>query len=124
MTSSRIFLGKKSFSRSFKMTYDQLMAKQLLITGQTGSGKSTSAKRMIHELQKNDLTNIVFDPTGEYGLDLDNCVEYRLTQNAYIDLSNQSAETLVGLFNLNWDGLLITKLAAAITSLRIQQKKW
>ncbi|MBS9338520.1 ATP-binding protein [Fructobacillus sp. M2-14] len=118
-----LFLGKGRFGRSFNISYEDLLAKHLLITGQTGSGKSTSAKQIVSELQEKDVTNIIFDPTGEYGLDLNNLVSYRLSQNAFIDLSNRSAEELLMLFDLHWDSTVTSKLQEAMTSLRIQAKR-
>lgn len=118
-----LFLGEKSLHRKFKLSNRMLLSKHLLILGQTGAGKSTSAKQIISQLQEMNQINMVFDPTGEYGRDLDNRISYRLAQNAYIDLSSQSAEELLGVLGLNWDSQLSEKLQAAITSLRIQEQR-
>lgn len=117
---AEIYLGKGFLNRPFSLPYQSLLGKHLLITGQTGSGKSTSAKQIISQLQQVNVTNIVFDPTGEYGRDLENVVTYRLGQNGYIDLRSQSAEEIVSLLGLNWSTELVLKLQAAIYSLRIQ----
>lgn len=120
---TKLYLGQGAWHRSFSIDYSELLSKHLLIMGQTGSGKSTSAKQIINELQKNNVTNMVFDPTGEYSRDLDNRVTYKIGQNAFIDIRSLSAEEITNLLGLNWDSELTTKLQSAIISLRIQAMK-
>ncbi|MCK8617580.1 DUF87 domain-containing protein [Fructobacillus sp. M158] len=116
----KLFLGQGAWHRPCFLPYDQLLAKHLLILGQTGAGKSTSAKQMIGQLQEASITNIIFDPTGEYKRDIDHSVTYKVGENGYIDLRSRSAEAIVSLLGLHWSAELIAKLQAAITSLRIQ----
>ncbi|MFC4761010.1 ATP-binding protein [Fructobacillus durionis] len=116
----KLNLGQGAWHRAISIDYADLLSKHLLIMGQTGSGKSTSAKQIINELQKNNVTNMVFDPTGEYSRDLNNRVTYKVGQNAFIDIRALSAEEITKLLGLNWNGELTAKLQSAIISLRIQ----
>lgn len=118
-----LFLGEQTFHRKFMISNQTLLAKHLLILGQTGAGKSTSAKQLVNQLQETNQINVIFDPTGEYDRDLNNQITYRLAENASIDLSAQSAEELLQVLGLNWDSQLTAKLQAAITSLRIQENR-
>ena len=59
------------------VTVQQLTKHHLLITGQTGSGKTTTTLALLSKLQAQNVTTIVFDPTGEY-TQLPNATVYRL----------------------------------------------
>lgn len=118
-----LFLGTGRWGQKVSPTYSELLGRHLLIVGQTGSGKSTSAKQIVAQLQEQNITNIIFDPTGEYSQQVANNVTYKLGENAFIDLAKQSANQTMALLGLNWDAELSSKFEAAVTSLRIQQKK-
>ncbi|MBS9335347.1 DUF87 domain-containing protein [Fructobacillus sp. M1-13] len=123
--SRQLNLGKRSMGRAMIVSDQELLGKHLLIIGQTGAGKSTTSKKILTALQKQNQTNIVFDPTGEYQSDLPNGIRYTVGKNAFLDVTSLSAEELLVLLDLDWDELLKDKLGAAIQSLKIQsQKPW
>ncbi|CAH1852153.1 ATP-binding protein [Convivina praedatoris] len=120
----KIYLGKSADGQPVSASYADLLAQHLLVVGQTGSGKSTSLKQIISQLQEHDLTNIIFDPTGEYSQDLPNCITYTIGQDAFVDLANQDARRLLALWDLDWPDFLVEKLQSAIVSLRIQNMNY
>ena len=95
-----------------------LVNRHLLVVGQTGSGKTTSVLALLSELQKENQTVIVLDPTGEYAK-LPNTVTYRLGENAYLASDQLGVDELMAVMNLGWGPKLRTKLAQAILDLRI-----
>lgn len=96
-----------------------LLAHHLLITGATGSGKSTSLLKLVESLQSKQQATIILDPTGEYH-DLAHSVQYKLGQNANLDFSHFSAKEIADLLG-DAKGTLVKQIEAAMTSLKIQK---
>lgn len=95
-----------------------LTKRHLLITGQTGSGKTTTTLALLSNLQNQNITTIVLDPTGEYTR-LPNTTVYRLGENAYFDAGQLNGEQLT--FLTNTSSQLVPFIDRAITSLRVMQ---
>lgn len=95
----------------------QITEHHLLIVGQTGSGKTTTTLSLLNQLQTQNTTAIVFDPTGEY-THLPNAVVYRLGDNAYFDIGKLDAKQLLEILDIHQEGM-VKYVAQAIDSLRI-----
>lgn len=102
-------------------TVNQLCHQHLLITGQTGSGKTTTTLALLSQLQQEQSTAIVFDPTGEYAK-LPNAVVYRLGQNAYLDIGMLSSNQLADFFKLPSGAEMIVNHAS--NALKIMKNLW
>ncbi len=98
----------------------QLLSHHLLIVGQTGSGKTTTTLSLLSQLQQQNETAIILDPTGEYA-QLPNTVTYRFGDNAYFEAGKLSAVHLLRILQLPVTPEFLQKLRQAITDLRLQQ---
>ena len=78
-------------SQPLSIDANSLLAHHLLITGATGSGKSTSLLRLVECLRDKKQATIIFDPTGEYQT-AGHVVRYKLGENASIDVSQLTAK--------------------------------
>lgn len=92
----------------------------LLIVGQTGSGKTTTALALLDQLQHENQTAIVLDPTGEYS-QLPNAVTYRLGGNAYLEAGKLDASELQEVLGIKFPVTLSRQLEQAVNSLRVQK---
>ncbi|MYV05715.1 ATP-binding protein [Furfurilactobacillus milii] len=96
---------------------NRLFSQHLLIVGQTGSGKSTSAVALLNALMRQNQTGIILDPTGEYA-HLPHAVVGKLGDNAFIDFAKLSADQLAEIIGID-DDIVVAILSAAMTSLRL-----
>lgn len=92
----------------------------LLIVGQTGSGKTTTALSLLDQLQHENQTAIVLDPTGEYS-QLPNAVTYRLGENAYLEAGKLDADEFQEVLGIAFPPPLNQQLEQAINSLKVQK---
>lgn len=106
-------------NEQFKTTANSLLGNHLLITGTTGSGKSTSALSILTALKRNNQNTIIIDATGEYK-NIENATVAKLGENAFIDYTKLDNNTWANLLTLN-KPKEIKVLAAAILSLKIQK---
>ncbi|MGB2509983.1 ATP-binding protein [Leuconostoc suionicum] len=97
---------------------DELLSQHLLITGVTGSGKSSTALTIIEELKKNQQNVIVLDPTGEFRT-IPNVQRIVLGNDGFFDVTHLTSDQIGHLLNIT-DESLLGKLPAAIESLQIQ----
>ena len=97
---------------------DELLSQHLLITGVTGSGKSSTALTIIEELKKNQQNVIVLDPTGEFRT-IPNVQRIVLGNDGFFDVTHLTSDQIAQLLNIT-DESLLGKLPAAIESLQIQ----
>ena len=102
----------------FSTPADDLLRQHLLITGATGSGKSTSAVTILHGLLTANQSTIIIDPTGEYTT-LPNAVVAKLGWNAFIDYERLTGAELAGFFGATESGE-VEKVADAWQSLKLQ----
>ncbi|TGE75311.1 ATP-binding protein [Weissella confusa] len=102
----------------FSTPADDLLRQHLLITGATGSGKSTSAVTILHGLLATNQSAIIIDPTGEYTT-LPNAVVAKLGRNAFIDYERLTGAELAGFFGATGSEE-IEKVADAWQSLKLQ----
>jgi energy-coupling factor transporter ATP-binding protein EcfA2 len=107
-----------SASQQSQLT-DALFAHHLLIVGQTGSGKTTTTLSLLSQLQQQNETAIILDPTGEYAK-LPNTITYRFGDNAYFEAGKLSATQLLRALQLPVDPVILQKLRQAITDLQLQ----
>jgi GTPase SAR1 family protein len=91
-----------------------------LIVGQSGSGKTTTLLTLLDQWQKDNVTTIVLDPTGEYTV-APNTTVYRLGDDCMLNATDFSADELLKFFQLDYDELLMQLVEQAMTSLRIQK---
>lgn len=107
-------------AHSGEMVTAPFFNQHLLVVGQTGSGKTTTVLSLLDQLQHENQTAIVLDPTGEYA-QLPNAVTYKLGENAYLEAGKLSAvefqEVLGGGFTTSFSH----QLARAINSLKVQR---
>ncbi|WP_258089349.1 ATP-binding protein [Weissella fangxianensis] len=106
-------------SEELTVSADKLLQQHLLIVGATGSGKSTSAMTILHDLMAQNQTTMIIDPTGEY-THLPNAVVAKLGYNAYIDYEKLTGQDLNLLFGVD-DPEIQEKLSDALDSLKIQK---
>lgn len=92
----------------------------LLIVGQTGSGKTTTALSLLNQLQRENQTAIVLDPTGEYA-QLPNAVTYKLGTNAYLEAGKLDASEFQEVLAVNFPPILSQHLEQAIAALKVQK---
>ncbi|MCU4665161.1 ATP-binding protein [Leuconostoc mesenteroides] len=97
---------------------DELLSQHLLITGVTGSGKSSTALTIIEELKKNQQNVIVLDPTGEFRT-IPNVQRIVLGDDGFFDVTHLTSDQIAHLLNIT-DKSLLANLPAAIESLQIQ----
>ncbi|MGO0154548.1 ATP-binding protein [Leuconostoc mesenteroides] len=97
---------------------DELLSQHLLITGVTGSGKSSTALTIIEELKNNQQNVIVLDPTGEFQA-IPNVQRIILGDDGFFDITHLTSEQIAHLLNIT-DKSLLAHLPAAIESLQIQ----
>lgn len=97
---------------------DELLSQHLLITGVTGSGKSSTALTIIEELKKNQQNVIVLDPTGEFRT-IPNVQRIVLGDDGFFDVTHLTSDQIAHLLNIT-DESLLANLPAAIESLQIQ----
>lgn len=102
----------------FSTPADDLLRQHLLITGATGSGKSTSAVTILHGLLAANQSTIIIDPTGEYTT-LPNAVVAKLGRNAFIDYERLTGAELAGFFGAT-KSEDVEKVADAWQSLKLQ----
>lgn len=119
MQSAIQFPTSLTFGQQIQLT-KQLFGHHLLIVGQTGSGKTTTTLALLSQLQQQNETAIILDPTGEY-TQLPNTVTYRFGDNAYFEAGKLSAAHLLRTLQLPVVSTLLQKLRQAITDLRLQQ---
>ncbi|GMA69201.1 hypothetical protein GCM10025879_04470 [Leuconostoc litchii] len=100
------------------MSADELLSQHLLITGVTGSGKSSTALTIIERLKKGQQNVIVLDPTGEYQ-SIPEVHRVVLGDDAFFDISNLSDLQIAQFLNIT-NKYLLDKLPTAIKSLQIQ----
>lgn len=98
---------------------DSLLTHHLLVTGATGSGKSTSLLKLIESLQKNQQATVIFDPTGEYQ-SVGDAIRYKLGVNANLDFNHLMPNEIANLLG-DFEGELVSQITAAIISLKIQK---
>lgn len=119
-TEPDIFLFADKVNKERQQTLiSNIASHHLLVVGQTGSGKTTTTLTLLSQLQHQDQTTIVFDPTGEYA-QLPNAITYRLGGNAYLAAGTLSANELQEVLKLQLSSRLQDKLQQAVTALRIQ----
>ena len=102
----------------FSTPADDLLRQHLLITGATGSGKSTSAVTILHGLLDANQSTIIIDPTGEYTT-LPNAVVAKLGRNAFIDYERLTGTELASFFGAT-EASDVEKVADAWQSLKLQ----
>lgn len=107
-------------ARSGKKITEPFFNQHLLIVGQTGSGKTTSALSILDQLQHENQTAIVLDPTGEYA-QLPNAVTYKLGENAYLEAGKLSEVALQEVMGIKLPLAMERQLARAINSLKVQR---
>ncbi len=95
-----------------------------MIIGATGSGKSTSALKILEELVTANKKIFMIDPTGEYKETFNNSEfsKYKLGTDTYMNPGEISIPQWAVLFKTN-EGTQPSVIANAITSLRLQYKK-
>lgn len=105
-----------------KLTFlpSDIIRKHVLITGRTGSGKTCTAHSLIAQLQQEDETVIILDPTGEYSK-LPNMVVYKLGENTFIDPGKIDPKYLLQILDVKANPVLLHKLRHAIDALMIQE---
>lgn len=108
-----------TLSDTYCLTADDLLNHHLLILGATGSGKSTSAVSIMHDLIMQNQAVVILDPTGEY-THLPHAVVARLGMNAFLDYERLSAQEWAMILEIT-NPRQIEKLSDAIDSLRIQR---
>lgn len=118
MQSAIQYPSSLSASQQSQLT-DALFAHHLLIVGQTGSGKTTTTLSLLSQLQQQNETAIILDPTGEYAK-LPNTITYRFGDNAYFEAGKLSATQLLRALQLPVDPVILQKLRQAITDLQLQ----
>lgn len=108
----------------FKIDSNILFNRHLMIIGATGSGKSTSALRILEELVIAKKKVIMVDPTGEYKETFKDSEfsKYKLGTDTYLNPGEISIPQWAILFKTN-EGTQPSVIANAITSLRLQYKK-
>lgn len=106
-------------NEKFEITASNLLANHLLITGTTGSGKSTSAVSILTALKNNNQNTIIIDATGEYK-NIKNATVAKLGENAFIDYTKIDNNAWANIFDLN-KVADYEILSLAILSLRIQK---
>ncbi|MDU7281572.1 MAG: DUF87 domain-containing protein, partial [Leuconostoc citreum] len=107
-------------SQPLSIDANSLLAHHLLITGATGSGKSTSLLRLVECLRDKKQATIIFDPTGEYQT-AGHVVRYKLGENASIDVSQLTAMEITKLLG-DHEGEFVDRFESAITALQIQKQ--
>lgn len=108
----------------FKIDSNILFNRHLMIIGATGSGKSTSALKILEELNIKNKKILMIDPTGEYRDTFNNSEfkKHRLGTGTYLNPGEISIPQWAVLFKTN-DGTQPSVIANAITALRYQYKK-
>ncbi|MGL5688745.1 MAG: helicase HerA domain-containing protein, partial [Weissella cibaria] len=91
------FITMIALTDNFAVTPDDLLRQHLLILGATGSGKSTSAVTILHDLMMQNQTTIIIDPTGEY-TKLPHAVVAKLGYNAFIDYEQLTGAEIAQIF--------------------------
>lgn len=104
---------------NFAVTPDDLLRQHLLILGATGSGKSTSAVTILHDLMMQNQTTIIIDPTGEY-TKLPHAVVAKLGYNAFIDYEQLTGAEIAQIFGVT-EAVATEKMVDAWQSLKIQK---
>ena len=98
---------------------NQLLSHHLLITGMTGSGKSSTLLSLAEQLQRENHIGIIFDATGEFN-HLHDAIIYKLGVNANLPLSQLSVDNIARILSFD-ASTLYKKLVAAVQSLKINQ---
>ncbi|MCT4387071.1 ATP-binding protein [Leuconostoc pseudomesenteroides] len=98
---------------------DNLLAQHLLITGVTGSGKSTTALAIMMGMKTFHQNLIILDPTGEYQ-SIPDSRRVVLGRNSFLDINHLNANEIGKMLNITHPQLL-SKLPLAIESLQISR---
>ncbi|WP_349584017.1 ATP-binding protein [Leuconostoc citreum] len=98
---------------------NQLLSHHLLITGMTGSGKSSTLLSLAEQLQRENHIGIIFDATGEFN-HLHDAIIYKLGVNANLTLSQLSVDNIARILSFD-ASTMYKKLVAAVQSLKINQ---
>ncbi|AWF96399.1 ATP-binding protein [Weissella cibaria] len=113
------FITMIALTDNFAVTPDDLLRQHLLILGATGSGKSTSAVTILHDLMMQNQTTIIIDPTGEY-TKLPHAVVAKLGYNAFIDYEQLTGAEIAQIFGVT-EAVATEKVVDAWQSLKIQK---
>ncbi|HAT54144.1 MAG TPA: ATPase, partial [Lactobacillus sp.] len=97
-----VFATVRSSQKPFVVEANRLFSKHLLIVGQTGSGKSTSAVALLNALMLQNRTSVILDRTGEYA-QLPHAVVGKLGDNAFIDFAKLSVTQLAAIIGIHDD---------------------
>lgn len=98
---------------------DNLLAQHLLITGVTGSGKSTTALSIMMGMKAFHQNLIILDPTGEYQ-SIPNSRRVVLGRDSFLDVNHLNANEIGKMLDITHPQLL-SKLPLAIESLQISR---
>lgn len=98
---------------------DSLLAQHLLITGVTGSGKSTTALAIMMGMKTFHQNLIILDPTGEYQ-SIPDSRRVVLGRDSFLDINHLNANEIGKMLNITHPQLL-SKLPLAIESLQISR---
>ena len=113
------FITMIALTDNFAVTPDDLLRQHLLILGATGSGTSTSAVTILHDLMMQNQTTIIIDPTGEY-TKLPHAVVAKLGYNAFIDYEQLTGAEIAQIFGVT-EAVATEKVVDAWQSLKIQK---